>query len=80
MTRGEVVASTFDRSPADHIAVADLTIERAKRMVELGRDVVVIVDSITRLGRAHNNAAPGGGRTLTGGIDSAALQAPTGVT
>jgi transcription termination factor Rho len=74
--RGEVVASTFDRSPADHIAVADLTIERAKRMVELGRDVVVIVDSITRLGRAHNNAAPGGGRTLTGGIDSAALQAP----
>ena len=74
--RGEVVASTFDRSPADHIAVADLTIERAKRMVELGRDVVVIVDSITRLGRAHNNAASGGGRTLTGGIDSAALQAP----
>jgi transcription termination factor Rho len=74
--KGEVVASTFDRSPADHIAVADLTIERAKRLVELGRDVVVIVDSITRLGRAHNNAAPGGGRTLTGGIDSAALQAP----
>jgi transcription termination factor Rho len=74
--KGEVVASTFDRSPADHIAVADLTIERAKRMVELGRDVVVIVDSITRLGRAHNNAAPGGGRTLSGGIDSAALQAP----
>ncbi|GAA0916701.1 transcription termination factor Rho [Virgisporangium aurantiacum] len=76
VVKGEVVASTFDRSPADHIAVADLTIERAKRMVELGRDVVVIVDSITRLGRAHNNAAPGGGRTLTGGIDSAALQAP----
>jgi transcription termination factor Rho len=74
--KGEVIASTFDRSPADHIAVADLTIERAKRMVELGRDVVVVVDSITRLGRAHNNAAPGGGRTLTGGIDSAALQAP----
>ena len=74
--KSEVVASTFDRSPADHIAVADLTIERAKRLVELGRDVVVIVDSITRLGRAHNTAAPGGGRTLTGGIDSAALQAP----
>jgi transcription termination factor Rho len=75
-TRGQVVAATFDRSPADHIAVADLTIERAKRLVELGRDVVVIVDSITRLGRAYNNAAPGGGRTLTGGIDSTALQAP----
>jgi transcription termination factor Rho len=74
--KGEVVAATFDRSPADHIAVADLTIERAKRLVELGRDVVVIVDSITRLGRAYNNAAPGGGRTLSGGIDSAALQAP----
>jgi transcription termination factor Rho len=74
--RAEVVAATFDRSPADHIAVADLTIERAKRLVELGRDVVVIVDSITRLGRAYNNVAPGGGRTLTGGIDSAALQAP----
>ena len=74
--KAEVVAATFDRSPADHIAVADLTIERAKRLVELGRDVVVIVDSITRLGRAYNNAAPGGGRTLTGGIDSAALQAP----
>ncbi len=74
--KAEVVAATFDRSPTDHIAVADLTIERAKRLVELGRDVVVIVDSITRLGRAYNNAAPGGGRTLTGGIDSAALQMP----
>jgi transcription termination factor Rho len=74
--KGEVVAATFDRSPADHIAVADLTIERAKRLVELGQDVVVIVDSITRLGRAYNNVAPGGGRTLSGGIDSAALQAP----
>jgi transcription termination factor Rho len=74
--KGEVVAATFDRSPSDHIAVADLTIERAKRLVEIGRDVVVIVDSITRLGRAYNNAAPGGGRTLSGGIDSAALQMP----
>jgi len=74
--RGEVVASTFDRPPADHIATADLAIERAKRLVELGRDVVVLLDSLTRLGRAHNNAAPGGGRTMTGGLDSAALQAP----
>ena len=74
--RGEVVASTFDRPPADHIATADLAIERAKRLVELGRDVVVLLDSLTRLGRAHNNAAPAGGRTMTGGIDTAALQAP----
>jgi transcription termination factor Rho len=74
--RGEVVASTFDRPPSDHIATADLAIERAKRLVELGRDVVVLLDSLTRLGRANNNAAPSGGRTLTGGVDSAALQAP----
>jgi transcription termination factor Rho len=74
--RGEVVASTFDRPPTDHIATADLAIERAKRLVELGRDVVVLLDSLTRLGRAHNNASPSGGRTLSGGIDSAALQAP----
>jgi transcription termination factor Rho len=74
--RGEVVASTFDRPPTDHIATADLAIERAKRLVELGRDVVVLLDSLTRLGRAQNNASPAGGRTLTGGIDSAALQAP----
>ena len=74
--RGEVVASTFDRPPTDHIATADLAIERAKRLVELGRDVVVLLDSLTRLGRAHNNAAPSGGRTMTGGIDTAALQAP----
>jgi transcription termination factor Rho len=74
--RGEVVASTFDRPPADHIATADLAIERAKRLVELGQDVVVLLDSLTRLGRANNNASPAGGRTLTGGIDSAALQMP----
>jgi transcription termination factor Rho len=73
---GEVIASPFDRSPADHIAVADLAIERAKRLVELGRDVVVVLDSITRLGRSHNNTSAPGGRTMTGGIDSAALQAP----
>jgi len=74
--KGEVIGSTFDRVAGDHIATADLAIERAKRLVELGRDVVVILDSITRLGRAHNNASPSGGRTMTGGIDSAALQAP----
>jgi transcription termination factor Rho len=74
--KGEVIASTFDRPPTDHIAVADLAIERAKRLVELGRDVVVLLDSITRLGRAYNNASPAGGRTLSGGIDAAALQAP----
>jgi transcription termination factor Rho len=73
---GEVVASPSDRSPADHIAVADLAIERGKRLVELGRDVVIVLDSITRLGRSHNNASAPGGRTMTGGIDSAALQAP----
>ena len=74
--RGEVIASTFDRPPSEHIAVAELAIERAKRMVEEGRDVVVLLDSITRLGRAYNLAAPSGGRTLSGGIDSTALQAP----
>jgi transcription termination factor Rho len=74
--KGEIIAATFDRPPQDHIALADLAIERAKRLVELGQDVVVLLDSVTRLARAHNNAASSGGRTLTGGIDSAALQAP----
>jgi len=73
---GEVIASPFDRPPRDHIALTELAIERAKRLVELGRDVVVLLDSMTRLGRAHNLAAPSGGRTLTGGIDSSALYAP----
>ncbi len=73
---GEVVASTFDRPPAEHTAVAELAVERAKRLAESGRDVVILLDSITRLGRAYNLAAPSGGRTLSGGIDSTALQAP----
>jgi transcription termination factor Rho len=74
--RGEVLASTFDRPPSDHIALAELAIERAKRLVELGHDVVVLLDSITRLARAYNLAAPSNGRTMSGGIDSTALQAP----
>jgi transcription termination factor Rho len=73
---GEVIASTFDRSAQDHIMVAELAIERAKRLVELGHDVVVLLDSITRLGRAYNNAAPGNGRTLSGGLDSTAQALP----
>ncbi len=73
---GEVVASTFDRPPAEHTAVAELAVERAKRLAESGRDVVILLDSITRLGRAYNLAAPSGGRTLSGGIDSGALHAP----
>jgi transcription termination factor Rho len=71
--QGEVIASTFDRPPSEHTIVAELAIERAKRLVELGQDVVVLLDSITRLGRAYNLAAPGNGRTLSGGIDSTAL-------
>jgi transcription termination factor Rho len=74
--RGEVLSSTFDQSPADHIALAELAIERAKRLVELGGDVVVLLDNITRLGRAYNNAARSSGRILTGGIDAAALYPP----
>ncbi|MDF9812011.1 transcription termination factor Rho [Streptomyces sp. SPB162] len=74
--RGEVLASTFDRPAKEHIALAELAVERAKRLVELGQDVVILLDSITRLCRAHNNAAPGNGRTLSGGVDSAAVQAP----
>jgi transcription termination factor Rho len=74
--KGEVIASTFDRPPADHTMLAELAIERAKRLVELGHDVVVLLDSITRLGRAYNLAAKVGGRTLSGGIDSAALHPP----
>ncbi len=74
--KGEVIASTFDRPPMDHITVAELSIERAKRLVELGHDVVVLLDSITRLGRAYNLGAPASGRILTGGVDSAALYPP----
>jgi transcription termination factor Rho len=74
--KGEVIASTFDRPPMDHTTVAELAIERAKRLVELGHDVVVLLDSITRLGRAYNLAAPASGRILSGGIDSTALYPP----
>ncbi|AZQ39396.1 transcription termination factor Rho [Streptomyces cyaneochromogenes] len=74
--RGEVYASTFDRAPRQHIALAELVIERAKRLVEAGEDVVILLDSLTRLCRAHNNAAASGGRTLSGGVDAAALQGP----
>ena len=74
--KGEVIASTFDRPAEDHTTVAELAIERAKRMVELGYDVVVLLDSMTRLGRAYNLAAPASGRILSGGVDSAALYPP----
>ena len=74
--RGEVIASTFDRPADDHTTVAELAIERAKRLVELGHDVVVLLDGITRLGRAYNLAAPASGRILSGGVDSAALYPP----
>nr|WP_226082863.1 transcription termination factor Rho [Mycetocola spongiae] len=73
---GEVIASTFDRPAEDHITVAELAIERAKRLVEMGTDVVVLLDSITRLGRAYNLAAPTSGRVLSGGVDAAALYPP----
>jgi transcription termination factor Rho len=74
--RGEVIASTFDQSPADHVCAAELAIERAKRLAELGRDVVVMLDSLTRLGRAYNLAAPANGRTLSGGVAASALEPP----
>jgi transcription termination factor Rho len=74
--KGEVIASTFDRKPVDHTTVAELSIERAKRLVEMGHDVVVLLDSITRLGRAYNLAAPASGRILSGGVDSTALYPP----
>ncbi|MBO1334307.1 transcription termination factor Rho [Streptomyces sp. VRA16 Mangrove soil] len=74
--RGEVLASTFDRPAKAHIALAELAVERAKRLAERGVDVVILLDSLTRLCRAHNNAAAAGGRTLTGGVDAAALLGP----
>ncbi|MFI8170375.1 transcription termination factor Rho [Streptomyces sp. NPDC085931] len=74
--RGEVYASTFDRGAREHIALAELVIERAKRRVEAGEDVVLLLDSLTRLCRAHNNAAASGGRVLTGGVDAAATAGP----
>ncbi|MET1035121.1 MAG: transcription termination factor Rho [Arthrobacter sp.] len=74
--KGEVIASTFDRPADDHTTVAELAIERAKRLVEMGMDVVVLLDSMTRLGRAYNLAAPASGRILSGGVDSSALYPP----
>ncbi|MER6029573.1 transcription termination factor Rho [Streptomyces sp. NPDC001851] len=74
--RGEVYSSTFDRTPEEHIALAELVVERAKRRVEAGEDVVVLLDSLTRLCRAHNNASAAGGRTLSGGVDAGALLGP----
>jgi len=74
--KGEVIASTFDRPASDHTMVAELAIERAKRLVELGMDVVVLLDGITRLGRAYNLAAPASGRIMSGGVDSSALYPP----
>jgi len=74
--KGEVIASTFDRPADDHTMVAELAIERAKRLVEMGHDVVVLLDSITRLGRAYNLSAPASGRILSGGVDSSALYPP----
>jgi len=76
LERGEVVASTFDRPSEEHTLVAELVIERAKRLVEEGQDVVIIVDGITRLSRAYNLVAPGSGRIMSGGIDAAALYPP----
>ncbi len=74
--KGEVIASTFDRPAEDHTQVAELAIERAKRIVEMGKDVVLLLDSITRLGRAYNISAPASGRILSGGVDSSALYPP----
>jgi transcription termination factor Rho len=74
--KGEVVAATFDRPPAEHTALAELAVERAKRLVEMGRDVVILLDSITRLGRAYNLQVTGRGKTLSGGLDSTALYPP----
>ncbi|SCG79507.1 transcription termination factor Rho [Micromonospora humi] len=74
--KGEVVAATFDRPPQDHTTIAELAIERAKRLVELGHDVVVLLDSLTRLGRAYNLTVRSAGRTLSGGVDVAALTPP----
>lgn len=74
--KGEVIASTFDRPASDHTQVAELAIERAKRLVEMGKDVVVLLDSITRLGRAYNLSAPASGRILSGGVDASALYPP----
>src|SRR5260370_8570634 len=74
--KGEVIHSTFDHPADDHTTVAELAIERAKRLVEMGHDVVILLDNITRLGRAYNNSPPASGRILPGGVDSTALYPP----
>jgi len=74
--RGEVISSTFDEEATRHVQVADMVIEKAKRLVEHGRDVVILLDSITRLGRAYNTVVPSSGKVLTGGVDANALQRP----
>jgi transcription termination factor Rho len=74
--KGEVVSSTFDEPAARHVQVAEMVIEKAKRLVEHGRDVVILLDSITRLGRAYNTVVPSSGKVLTGGVDANALQRP----
>jgi len=74
--RGEVISSTFDEPASRHVQVAEMVIEKARRLVEYGRDVVILLDSITRLGRAYNNEAPHSGRILSGGVDASALQRP----
>src|SRR4029077_9055389 len=74
--QGEVIASTFDRPSDEHTHVSELTIERAKRLVELGKDVTILLDGITRLDRAYNLAAPASGRIMSGGIDAGALYPP----
>jgi transcription termination factor Rho len=74
--RGEVISSTFDEPPQRHVQVAEMVIEKAKRLVETGRDVVILLDSITRLARAYNTVVPASGRILSGGVDSNALQKP----
>ncbi|MCI7550955.1 MAG: transcription termination factor Rho, partial [Arcanobacterium sp.] len=76
LVKGEVIASTFDRPASDHTIVAELAVERAKRLVELGQDVVILLDSLTRLGRAYNLATPASGRILSGGVDAGALYPP----
>ncbi|HNX98750.1 MAG TPA: transcription termination factor Rho, partial [Candidatus Aminicenantes bacterium] len=74
--RGEVIASTFDEIPLRHTKVAEIVLEKAKRMVEMGKDVVILLDSITRLARAHNAITPASGKVLSGGIDANALNKP----
>src|SRR5574343_2107191 len=74
--RGEVIASTFDREPSEHVKIANIVLEKSKRLVECGHDVVILLDSITRLARAYNTVQPASGKVLSGGVDANALQKP----